>query len=867
MRSPRLTRGATVLLAVALTVTSCSDTENPEAEEAGDPSTTSTTTSPSTTTTGAAVVPAVDAASVFDEWQTVQDVILRFEMAVDGDEGERHVLGDVRDLALEGATAAIDLGGGIGFRPTDSLVGELVDATGTVVPGPSVDYGLLVLGERAVAATAEALADEPSAAPLVPAGPGELLVEIITADPTLRTHVSEGDRAVMDITAVESVQPGDRLVQRYLFAQTLPGDPDEERGLDPYELFASRWAAGLVRVAGNGAGPVVFEDGTADAVEGSTLATLEVKRGLLQAARIQGALDGFQEARVALSRGGEQTIDDVGGVEGVGGGIVVLYDQPGDDPGTGGAVGPNQREVTTDEFAMLMATLRGEQACQDLLPDMLARNRLVTRLDDVGDAISRTGVGDDLDLDDVDVNEDGEASPDDTADFIIPSSLSDVCDPPPEPPDLPDFPFIPTGGTFGDIRLRTLDGLQYDHQATGEFLLFESPTTSVHIRTEPAEATDASAVGADNVASVGTATAVRLTTSALSMHLDGTTYLDGELLALDRGVPTDLDGVAVVDALHGWGLVFADGTQVHIERFSNQLITVVNAATLPTGGLLGDGNGDQTDDLLSRDGELLTVEEGTGRDRARFYDVFVASWRLDDDESLLHHRPGESADGFVIDGFPSTSILVDDLDPEARAEAEAVCLDAGVRTVDGLRDCTLDVAITGDDSFGFATFVFDVASVPPVADSAAGADDAPAEGVAGLTIGTTSIELGADPASRMPNTPFGWSCEAGDGSYTLEQRHTVSATERYAVEIRLEASAGDPRFTLIVERNGEPWAWVLDWIDPPPGEIATLEVDGETLTASGTVFVNDPPDPVLGPLAAVPDDGRREPFTLTVTCS
>ncbi len=857
MCSPKVSRRTAALLAVALAVTGCSDGGQPEADGAVAAST--TTAPPSSTTTEAVAVPVVDAAAAFDQGVAVQDVILRFEMAVVTDDGERHVLGDVRDLALEGAAEVIDLGAGVGLRPTDAITGQLVDPTGAVVDGLSVDYGLLVLGAPAVAAAEEALADEPAAAPLLPSGPGELLVEIITTDPTRRTHVSEGDRAVMDITAVGSVQPGDRLVQRYLFAQTLPGDPAQEKGLDPYELFASRWAAGLIRVAGDDDGPVVFEDGTADAVEGSTLAALEVKQGLLLAARMRGERDGFLESRVALSRSGEQPVDDVGGVEGVGGGSVVLYDQAGDDPGTDGIVGPNQREITTDEFGMLLATLRGKQACQALLPEMLVRNRLVTRLDDVGDAISRTGISDEIDLGGVELSEDGEPSPEDTARFTIPQTLYDVCDPPPAPPDLPEFPFIPTGGTFGDIRLRTLDGLQYDHQATGEFLLFESPTTSVHIRTEPAVGSDA--------ASVGTATALRLTTSSLSMHVDGTTYLDGEPLDLQRGVPTDVDGVAVVDALYGWGIVFADGTQVHVERFSNQLVTVVNAATLPTGGLLGDGNGDERDDLLSRDGELLTVEEGTGRDRARFYDVFVASWRLDDEESLLHHRPGETAAGFVIDGFPATTVLLDDLDPEERAEAEAVCLGAGVRTEDGLRDCTLDVAITGDESFGFATFVFEVASVPPVAPSAPGSGVAPSGGdAAGLTIGTTDIELGADPESRMPNTPFNWSCEADDGSYTLEQRHTVSAAERYAVEIRLDATLGDPRFTLIVERNGEPWAWVLDWIDPPPGEIDVLEVDGETLRASGTVFVNDPPDPVLSPLAAVPEDGRREPFTLTVSC-
>lgn len=834
----------------------CSAPDEPP--ESGGSTSTTSQAPPATTTTS--TIP-LDPAAAFGAPPAVQDVILRFEMAVVTGDEERHVLDDVRDLAIEGTGTPLDLGSGIALLPSDSLTGTLVDADGAEVVGPRVDYGLLSVDVATLEETDRALRELADIESAGLDGPAALVVEIVTADFARgHTHASAGDRAVMDITAVEAVQPGDRLVQRYLFAQTWPGDPSEEEGLDPYQLFASRWRAGLVRVAGDENGPAVFEDATSDAAEGSTKAELEVKQALLVGTRLRGEVEGFQEARVVLSKRGAQDVPDIGEVEGVGGNIVMLYDLPG-DPGDDGDQGPRQREVTTEEFTAVLSTLRGRQACLALLPEMLVRNRLAARLDDVGDAISRTGVGDETDIADVRRNLEGEPYLDDPSKLTIPSTLIDVCDPPPGPPDPPDFPDIPTGGTFGDIRLRTLDGLAYENQAVGEFVLFESPTTDVHIRTEPA--------AGSNAASVATATAVRLTSASLSMHLDGSAFLDGEPIDLARGAPTDIDGVAVVDSTIGWGIVFADGTQVRVDRLANQLVTVIVAATLPTGGMLGDGDQDPSDDLVGRDGRTVSVDEALGRDRESFYSEFVDSWRLDDEESILHHRSGESAEGFAVDDFPSQSVLLEDLDPDVRDEAAAACLDAGVRTADGLRDCTLDVAITGDPSFAFPTFLFEVATNRPIDDEPAGRPSAAAE-PGTLVIGSTTIELGPDPSERVPSTPVNWSCTAIDGTFTLGQRYTRSATERYDVEIlhvAPEASpSGQSRFTLIVERNGEPWAWVLDFIEPPPGSVESLSIDGSRLQASGTVFVNDPPDPTLSPLALVPDDGLRMVFDVDADC-
>ncbi len=58
---------------------------------------------------------------------------------------------------------------------------------------------------------------------------------------------------------------------------------------------------------------------------------------------------------------------------------------------------------------------------------------------------------------------------------------------------------------------------------------------------------------------------------------------------------------------------------------------------------------------------------------------------------------------------------------------------------------------------------------------------------------------------------------------------------------------------MVVELNAEPYAWMVTFVEPAPGSIDELSVDGSTLTASGTAYLNDPIDPNLSPFALLPE--------------
>ncbi|NNF57451.1 MAG: hypothetical protein HKN04_04345, partial [Rhodothermaceae bacterium] len=112
-------------------------------------------------------------------------------------------------------------------------------------------------------------------------------------------------------------------------------------------------------------------------------------------------------------------------------------------------------------------------------------------------------------------------------------------------------------------------------------------------------------------------------------------------------------------------------------------------------GLWGDGDGDETDDFRTRDGRTLP----TPPDFDTLYDVFAQSWRVRPEESLFTYGLGESTTTFTDLDFPERPATLDDLSPEDQRRAEAACREAGITDPDALRDCILDVGLTGDERF------------------------------------------------------------------------------------------------------------------------------------------------------------------------
>ncbi len=87
----------------------------------------------------------------------------------------------------------------------------------------------------------------------------------------------------------------------------------------------------------------------------------------------------------------------------------------------------------------------------------------------------------------------------------------------------------------------------------------------------------------------------------------------------------------------------------------------------------------------------------------KLYSQFGNSWRIKQAESLFDYQPGESTATFTNLSIPSAIVTVASIPAAAMANAQAVCLAAGVRTEPLLDDCLIDVGMTGQDIYAAST--------------------------------------------------------------------------------------------------------------------------------------------------------------------
>jgi hypothetical protein len=763
-----------------------------------------------------------------------------------------------------------------------------------------------------------------------PPGDGAMIVEIVTADyDVARTHAGPGDRVVLDLGFVSGATADDTIGVSYMFGQTLPGDPAAEAGLSPSQLFEYRWNEGLVRMLADGDGRpslgvsimpaspsspdastgIVVASASRDSIVASAAArstrrhadqvrplglaratdepdepeTDEASPELTRLAKelilatvigneFSSAEENFwQDTEKLIAEFGQADRDWLYGRRSVGGTIelidlenrrvlyvtreagrnVSLYKcaytklscmlDPDDIIGVTG-LGNLLREY---------AMVRALQKCSDFAAALNKRNEASaspTEVDDGPPAVDGDGTADDGDT---------EGDDDDTAD-----DSADGTDAPPPvscppPPDTSSKP--PTGSIHGDVHLRTIDGNVYAHQAPGEFLAFDNGVASIQVRTERW-------VGSDWV-TVATAVAARVDDHTVSIHAGGEIWIDGALADIGRGETVHLGAGEVLRWEKGSVILWPDGTVAKVQLSTTQLL-IVRPPSGTARGLLGDFDGDPTNDLVTRDGEQLDADADQ-RDWERFYERYIDSWRITQDESLFHYADGESTDTFQRIGPPPQRSSVDLLPAALAADAEAVCRSAGITREEVLEACILDVGVTGERAFAYDAYLVQASTpdpddlLPPVVTGGGGGDTV-------LTIGDQSLIFGLDPPTQNPDAPSAkWECQVDDGSFFADAsfRETTAS-----YELRVEyldaamSNTGTERFSIVVRRANTDYAWVLTYAEHFAAAVDEISLDGATLTASGVLYVNDPPALGMGPISALPPGSTLTPFTLTASC-
>ncbi len=268
----------------------------------------------------------------------------------------------------------------------------------------------------------------------------------------------------------------------------------------------------------------------------------------------------------------------------------------------------------------------------------------------------------------------------------------------PRLPDLSDFGWI-----SGDPHLQTLDGVGYDFQAAGEYVLLQSAGAGdfmLQARMVPM---------GENV-SVNQAIVTNLNGTAVMIDANDATplHIAGQAVSLNSGQSVTAgngrvyrDGDSYIIVYSGADGQVNDGDSQVLARVQDGRLDLdvrLNVELMGTlEGLLGDGDGNAANDVALADGSVLSRPLAFDD----LYGAYRDDWRVDTlDESLFTYDTGESLAGFYDAAFPGALISLDTLDPSLRAAAEAAAQAAGLEPGTApYNNAVLDFALTDDQSF------------------------------------------------------------------------------------------------------------------------------------------------------------------------
>lgn len=238
--------------------------------------------------------------------------------------------------------------------------------------------------------------------------------------------------------------------------------------------------------------------------------------------------------------------------------------------------------------------------------------------------------------------------------------------------------------TVGDTHLATFDGLFYDFQASGDFVLAQVD------RDFEVQARQVSAAPTWPDASVNSAVATRMGSTRVTLCLPGRLVVNGETKELGESAFSTPEGVDIWRRGNVYFITDQTGNSVRATVNPSWIDVSVGLGHWPANvtGLLANAGGD-VNKITARDGTVLTnpfnFEE--------LYHRYGESWRVASNESLL----SVCGDRNVERGIPRRPFYANDLDPRVYERTRAVCTAAGVKAGPLLDACTLDVAVIGDD--------------------------------------------------------------------------------------------------------------------------------------------------------------------------
>jgi hypothetical protein len=296
------------------------------------------------------------------------------------------------------------------------------------------------------------------------------------------------------------------------------------------------------------------------------------------------------------------------------------------------------------------------------------------------------------------------------------------------------------GDDDGDVHLQTFDGLYYNFQSAGEFVLAKSTipgnTFQVQIRTQPYYNGAGASVTTEVAAAIGTD---RVT---FDLFRAATVWVDGSPVTLSaNGLPMDLSGGTLSQlSATSWLLDYNTGQTLVVTEYATFLNVQVG---LPAGsaadvqGLLGTDSGVLANEFTLPNGTVLTQPLSF----TDLYTTWANAWRITQANSLLDYGSGQTTQSFTDLNFPTDSVPTSLFPAQVVAQAESLVAAAGITDPGAAQAAEEDYLLTGDTSFIAA----DATTAPTQAIAAEPTTPAPASAVGIAADASLVVEAAAGP--------------------------------------------------------------------------------------------------------------------------
>lgn len=260
-----------------------------------------------------------------------------------------------------------------------------------------------------------------------------------------------------------------------------------------------------------------------------------------------------------------------------------------------------------------------------------------------------------------------------------------------------------TASSTGDTHITNFSGLEYDFQATGDFVLAEAGSDFIVQTRQAAPVIDPRWKDT----SINKAVAVQMGQTRVAIYVGPTRLvINDKPYKMSKGQRhIEVNGVQIARRDNEYVIIGQKGDSVRAVLYDNGMNTWMNVTVSlsssigKTRGLLGTLEGN-IHELVTSQGMVLNWPVSF----QDLYNIYGESWRVLPNQMLLE------TDSMVRSGSPEKPFYMSDLRPKEAAQAIEVCKASGITEPALLEACALDTAVLGDSDLSVKTYLH--ANVP-----------------------------------------------------------------------------------------------------------------------------------------------------------